>query len=182
MEWLATQDPMRLVFIDETGCNLAMGRHYARAPRGERAMDRLPNKRGGPITIIGALRHDGLDALMTVDGGTDTLVFQAYVDQVLIPTLEPGDIVVLDNLAAHRADGVRQSIEAAGCELVFQSPYSPDLNPIELAWSKVKAFLRTARARTRDTLDMVLGWTLELVTHSDAQGWFRHCGVGHQRT
>ena len=179
---MARQDPTKLVFIDETGCNLAMGRHYARAPRGVRAMDRLPNKRGGPITIIGALRHDRLDALMTVNGGTDTLVFQAYVDQVLVPTLKPGDIVVLDNLAAHRADGIRESIEEAGCQLVFQSPYSPDLNPIELAWSKVKAFLRTARARTRETLDLVLGWCLELVSMSDASNWFRHCGVGHQPT
>ena len=130
--------------------------------------------------MIGALRSDRLDALMSVNGGTDTLVFQAYVDQVLVPTLTPGDIVVVDNLAAHRAESVRQSIESAGCALVFQSPYSPDLNPIELAWSKVKAFLRTARARTRDTLDMVLGWCLEIVTPSDAAGWFRHCGVGHQ--
>lgn len=156
-----------------------MGRHYARAPVGVRALDRLPNKRGGPITIIGALRVDRLDALMTIEGGTDKPVFQAYVDHVLIPTLEPGDIVVMDNLAAHRADGVRRSIETAGCTLVFQSPYSPDFNPIELAWSKVKSFLRTGRARTRDALDTLLTWCLELVTDSDSRNWFRHCGIGH---
>ena len=132
--------------------------------------------------MIGALRHDGLTALMSVNGGTNTDVFQAYVDQVLLPELSPGDIVVVDNLAAHKAASVRQSIESAGCQLVFQAPYSPDLNPIELAWSKVKSFLRTARARTRDVLDRVLGWCLDLVSPTDAINWFRHCGVPGQLT
>ena len=119
---------------------------------------------------------------MSVNGGTNTDVFQVYVDQVLLPELSPGDIVVLDNLAAHKAASVRQSIESAGCRLVFQAPYSPDLNPIELAWSKVKNFLRTARARTRDVLDMVLGWCLDLISPTDAINWFRHCGVQGQLT
>lgn len=168
------------MFIDETGCNLGMSRHYARAPRGERAFDKVPRNRGGPITVIGALTADGLTAMMSIEGGTDTLVFQAYVDHVLVPELRPGDIVVLDNLAAHKADGVRASIDAAGATLVFQSPYSPDLNPIEMAWSKVKAFLRAARARSRDALDTALAWAMATVTADDAHGWFRHCGVGRQ--
>src|SRR5262249_53603306 len=135
--WLAAQDPERLVFIDETGCNLGMARHYARSARGTRATDRGPRNRGGPITIIGGLTLRGLSAVMTVEGGTDTLVFQAYVDHVLVPELRRGDIVVMDNLAAHKAPGVLASIEAAGCSVVFQSPYSPDLNPIEMGWSKL---------------------------------------------
>lgn len=168
------------MFIDETGSNLAMARHYARAPRGQRAIDQVPRNRGGPITVIGALTSSGACAFMSVDGGTDTLVFQAYVDHVLVPELEPGDIVVMDNLAAHKADSVRRSIEAAGCSVVFQSPYSPDLNPIEMAWSKIKVFLRGARARSREALDMSLRWAMELITADDALGWFRHCGVGLQ--
>lgn len=168
------------MFIDETGSNLAMARHYARALKGRRAVDRVPHQRGGPITVIGALTANGACAFMSVEGGTDKLVFQAYVDDVLVSELQPGDIVVLDNLGAHKCDGVRQSIEAAGCTLVFQSPYSPDLNPIEMAWSKIKAFLRGARARTRDALDLALAWAMELVSPDDALGWFQHCGVGIQ--
>lgn len=175
--WLACQDPRRLVFIDETGCNLGMARHHARAPRGQRATDRVPRNRGGPITIIGALTLRGLSAVMTVEGGTDTLVFQAYVDHVLVPELHEGDIVVMDNLAAHKAPGVRASIEAAGCTVVFQSPYSPDLNPIEMAWSKLKWFLRTARARARESLDTAILWALDLISPTDARGWFTHAHV-----
>lgn len=177
IRWMGRQEAGRLVFIDETGCNCAMARHHARAPAGTRAMDRLPRNRGGPITIIGALRSDGLTAVMTVEGGTDTLVFQAYVDHVLVPELRPADIVVMDNLAAHKADGVRASIEAAGCSLVLQPPYSPDLNPIELAWSKLKSYLRTARARTREALDVAVKWAMDTVSSRDAMGWFRHSHV-----
>lgn len=114
---------------------------------------------------------------MTVEGGTDTLVFQAYVDQILVPTLRRGDIVIMDNLAAHKAAGVRRSIEEAGCTLVFQPPYSPDLNPIELAWSKLKWFLRTARARAREALDLAIAMGMELIDPSDCLGWFRHSRV-----
>jgi transposase len=177
LEWLAAQDPSRLVFIDETGSNLGMARLYARAPVGQRAHDRIPCNRGGPITIIGALRLRGLSAVMTVNSGTDRQVFQAYVDEVLVPDLLPGDIVVMDNLAAHKMRRVRASIEAAGCALVLQPPYSPDLNPIELAWSKLKTFLRTARPRTREALDTVVNWALELITPQDALGWFHHSRV-----
>ena len=127
--------------------------------------------------MIGALTLNGLEAMMTIEGGTDGDVFETYVDQVLVPVLLPGDIVVLDNLGAHRTAKVRQSIEAAGCLLVFQPPYSPDFNPIELAWSKLKEFLRTARARTREGLDNAVAMAMDLVTPDDAYGWFHHCGV-----
>jgi transposase len=179
---MAAQEPDRLVFIDETGSNLGMLRTYARSPVGQRVFDCAPSNYGGPITILGALSLTGLFAMMTVEGGTDTLVFQAYVDQVLVPELRPGQIVVMDNLAAHKAQGVRASIEAAGCFLVFQPPYSPDLNPIELAWSKLKSFLRTARARTRDALDKAVVWATEVVTPEDARGWFAHAHVLAQPT
>lgn len=154
-----------------------MTRKRGWAPVGEVLEEAVPRNRGTVTTVIGALRMaTGLDALMTVEGGTTTEVFAAYVEQVLGPTLKDGDIVVMDNLAAHRATQIRDLIEERGAKLVFQPPYSPELNPIELAWSWVKDWLRTARARTHQGIDIALAMAAELLDGKDAAAWFRHCG------
>jgi transposase len=113
---------------------------------------------------------------MTVDGATDTAVFRAYVEQVLVPTLVPGDIVVMDNLSTHKVSGIRETIEAAAAQLLYLPPYSPDYSPIESCWSKLKTSLRKAKARTRDRLDEALKQAIEQITDSDAKGWFKLCG------
>jgi transposase len=154
-----------LKFVDESGVNLAMTRLYGRAPTGERVLGSVPQNYGPNVTMLGALGVQGLHAVMTVDGATDTDVFRTYVRQVLGPTLTPGDIVVMDNLRAHKAVGVQQAMARRGARLLDLPPYSPDLSPIEPCWSKVKTALRKAKARTR-----------EAITDADAHGWFRHCG------
>ena len=127
--------------------------------------------------MIGALSLKGLGPVMTIEGGTTGDVFVAYVDQLLVPELEPGDIVVMDNLAAHKDARVKALIEAAGARIVFQPAYSPDLNPIELAWAKVKWFLKIAKARTHDALNNALAMVMEIIAvDGDAEPWFKHCG------
>jgi transposase len=126
--------------------------------------------------MIAALSLHGVDAVMTIDGATDAEVFRAYVEHVLGPTLVPGDIVIMDNLRAHKVAGIRERIEACGAQLVYLPPYSPDLSPIEPCWSKLKTLLRAAQARTRDAIDAAIEHVLAAVTLSDARGWFRHCG------
>jgi transposase len=163
-------------FVDASGLNLAMTRLYGRAPAGERVMGSAPQNYGPNVTLLGALGVQGLHAVMTVDGATDTEVFRTYVRQVLGPTLTPGDIVVLDNVRAHKAVGVQQAIARRGARLLDLPPYSPDLSPIEPCWSKVKTALRKAKARTREALDMAITGALAPITNTDAQGWFRHCG------
>ena len=165
-----------LVFLDESGATTAMVRRYARAAGGARAVGRVPGGHWAQLTILSALSLAGLGATMTVNAATDTDVFVAYVAQVLVPTLRPGQVVVLDNLGAHKAAAARRLIEGAGCRLLFLPPYSPDFNPIEQAWSKLKTALRTAGARTRDALDAALRDALDWITAADARGWFRHCG------
>lgn len=166
----------RLKFIDESGVNIAMTRWFGRAPRGQRVIDAIPKNHGRNVTVLGALSCGGMEAVMTVDGATDAAVFQAYVDQVLSPTLAPGDIVVMDNLGAHKVAGIREAIEATGAALLYLPPYSPDYSPIENCWSKLKTFLRAAKARTRDRLDAALVQALDTISASDARGWFAHCG------
>lgn len=175
--WRRGVDPERLVFIDETGSHIAMDRKRGWSPRGELLEQALPRNRGTVTTVIGALRlSTGLDALMTIEGGTSAEVFAAYVEHVLVPTLRPGDLVVMDNLGAHRTDEVRRLIEEAGAKLVFQPPYSPEFNPIELAWAWVKNWLRASRARTVERIDTSLALAVRLLGPDDAAGWFRHCG------
>ena len=174
--WQAGVDPGRVFCIDETGLTIAMARTYARAPRGERVSDKVPRNRGTVTTIIGALTIDGLTAMMTVEGGTSGDVFLAYVLNILGPELRPGDFVVMDNLAAHKDPRVLAAIEARGAKAIFQPPYSPEVNPIELAWAWLKSFLRTARARDRRSLDLMVGWAMRMLNPTDAGGWFRHCG------
>ena len=166
----------RFKFVDESGANIAMTRLFGRAVRGCRVSDAVPKNHGSNVTILGALSCDGLDAVMTIDGPTDAAVFRAYVGQVLVPTLTPGDIVVMDNLGAHKVKGIREAIEAAGAALLYLPPYSPDWSPIEACWSKLKTYLRAVKARTRQALDQALTDAIDLITATDARGWFAHCG------
>jgi transposase len=174
--WAAQQDPSRLVFIDESGSHIGMTPMRARAPRGQRVEEAIPRNRGKVNTMIAALRRAGLGARMTVLGGTSGGVFTAYVQQILVPTLKPGDIVVLDNAGAHKVAAVRQAIEAAGAELVFLPPYSPDLMPIEESWSFVKHDMRAAKPRTTEALDTAFVDAAARVTPDHAAAWFLHCG------
>ena len=169
-------DASHLVFVDESGANTNMTRLYARARDGQRAMDSAPHGHWKTTTILGSLRLDGSNASMTLDGATDNLAFSAYICHVLAPTLKPGDRVILDNLPAHHSAAAQAAIRAVGAEILPLPPYSPDLNPIEKMWSKVKALLRTAKARTREDLEMAIGKALQSVTPEDAQGWILECG------
>jgi transposase len=165
-----------LKFVDESGVNLAMTRLYGRAPAGQRVVGSVPQNYGPNVTMLGALGVDGLQAVMTVDGATDAAVFRTYVKHVLGPALRPGDIVVMDNLQAHKAVGVQQAIARRGARLLYLPPYSPDLSPIEPCWSKVKTALRKAKARTRGALDAAIAEVMVTVSLTDAWGWFKHCG------
>jgi transposase len=165
-----------LVFIDETGSHLGLTRLYARAPRGERARGSAPRNRGRARTTISSVTLDGMGPGLLVEGGISTAGFEAYVEHVLAPTLEPGQIVVMDNLQQHRGARTREAIEARGAELWFLPSYSPDLNPIEEAFSKLKALLRTAAARTHEALVAAIWAALEAITPADARGYFSHCG------
>lgn len=177
IEQIQACDPDRLIFLDESGSNIAMTRTHARAPRGERARGVVPRNRGRVTTMLGALSIDGIEAMMTVEGGTTAPVFLKFLDDYLVPRLRPGDVVVMDNLGAHHAKGVRERIEACGASIVYQPPYSPDLNPIEHAWSKIKALLRALGARTVALLMAAVVHAASFITPSDAAGWFKHCRV-----
>ena len=150
-------DPRRLVFIDETGANTKMARRYGRARRGQRVIGKVPHGHWKTTTFVAALRHDGLTAPLVVDGPMNGDVFLAYVQQQLVPTLRPGDLVIMDNLASHKKAGVREAVEAARAQLVYLPPYSPDFNPIELLFAKLKWLLRTAAERTITDLWRRLG-------------------------
>jgi transposase len=168
--------PADLIFVDEAGSHQAMTRLYARAPRGHRAYATRPVNRGSHITMLGALGPSGIVAAMTVEGFTDGAVFLAFVQEVLVPQLRPGHVIVLDNLKAHKVVGVAEACAAAGAHLLYLPPYSPELSPIEECWSKIKARLRAKAARTRAALEQAIAEALEAVTAADAQGWFRHAG------
>lgn len=169
-------DLSRFKFIDESGVNLAMTRLYGRAPRGERATGSVPINYGSNLTMIGALGVGGLEAMMTVDGATDGEIFRVYVVEVLCPSLRRGDIVVMDNLRAHKVSGIREAIEGRGAKLIYLPPYSPDLSPIEMCWSKIKTELRAIGGRTRRRLEGAIKKALSTITKSDALSWFAHCG------
>jgi len=162
--------------VDETASHVAMTPRYARAPRGTRAQGAVPRNRGRNTTLIAALRADGRGPAMTLDGAADGPAFVAYVRAFLVPTLRPGQSVVLDNLAVHKVAAARRLIEAAGCALLFLPPYSPDFSPIEHAFSRRKEALRRAGARTRAALEAALAAALDAITTDDARGWFRHGG------
>ena len=177
---LAGIGPERLVFVDETGIDTRATRTHARAARGQRAPGKVPWGHWERLTVIGALALDGVVASMSVAAATSTAVFVAFVEQVLAPALRdrPGAIVVMDNLPAHKAEAVRAGLDRVGLGHCYLPPYSPDFNPIEPAWSKLKARLRTNGARTREALDTALGPALRTITAQDARGWFRLCGYG----
>lgn len=169
-------DLKRLKFVDESGVNLAMTRLFARAPIGERVIGSVPKNYGASLTMIASLGVSGLDAMMTIQGATDGEVFRVYVEQVLCPTLVWGDIVVVDNLRAHKVAGVQEAIQRCGARLIYLPPYSPDLSPIEKCWSKIKTFLRAMGARTYEALEEAIEGAIATITESDALAWFVHCG------
>ncbi len=174
-------DARRLVFVDESGFHTSMTRSRARAPRGKRAYGKVPRNRGKNTTLIAALTLEGgMGISMTVEGATDAEAFEAYVERFLAPTLEKGQVVVLDGLGAHRTRRVRELIEARGADLVFLPSYSPDLNPIEEAFSKIKALVRKEGTRVREALVEAIGRALAAVTIEDAAGWFAHAGYWPQ--
>jgi transposase len=168
------------VFLDESGVTTEMTRRYGRAPRGERVAEGTPAGHWRTLSVLGAMTAQGLVATMTVESPTDGDVFLAYVEQVLCPQLRPGHVVVMDHLAAHKVAGVRGWIEAAGAELLYLPPYSPDFNPIEQAWSKIKQLLRSAKARTLAALETAITEALAAITADNASAWFAHCGYAIQ--
>ncbi len=176
--WLAARfDARRLVFVDESGFHTSMTRSRARAPRGERAYGKVPRNRGKNTTLIASITLEGgMGASMTIEGATDALVFEAYVERFLAPTLEEGQVVVVDGLGAHRTQRVKELVEARGADLLFLPSYSPDLNPIEEAFSKIKQLARKAGARTREALVKATAEALSAITLEDAVGWFAHAG------
>jgi transposase len=164
--------------VDETGSHLGMTPRYSRAPRGQRAGGSAPRNRGSNRTLVTSLSLDGAGPGLVLEGALNGAAFDAYVAHVLAPTLRAGQIVVLDNLSAHHGERARAAVEARGAELWFLPAYSPDLNPIEPAWAKVKAELRRVAARTPDALQEALGPALDAITPHDAAGCFRHRGHG----
>jgi len=177
-QWLKYQDRVeaeRLVFIDETWTRTDMAALRGWAPRGQKLSAKVPHGRWETMTFLAALRHDRIDAPWFIEGPIDGESFRTYVEKILLPTLRPGDIVVLDNLGSHRGKAVRQLIRSAGAKLFFLPKYSPDLNPIEEAFSKVKAFIRRHRAiLVHEGFDLMQ--CMEVVTASDAVGYFLHAG------
>src|SRR3954447_13971647 len=175
---LAGVDPARLVFIDETGIDTRMTRAYARAAKGQRAVGKVPWGRWERLTVLGALALDGIVASRGVAAATGTAVFLAFAEEVLIPALRerPDALVVMDNLAAHKSEAVRGALDRAGLAHRYLPSYSPDLNPIERAWSKLKTRLRAVGARSREALEQALGPALATITAQDARGWFRLAG------
>ena len=170
------RDPRRLIFIDETWTKTNMTRRRGRAPRGQRLVEKVPHGHWQTTTLIAALGIEGVRCSTVVDGAVNGDVFEAFVEQVLVAQLKPGDVVVMDNLSSHKRQRTRERIESAGAELRFLPPYSPDLNPIELIFAKIKHLLRSLACRTRDTLWEAMQSVLDQITPSDASNSFRHCG------
>jgi transposase len=169
-------DPAKVVFIDETWAKTNMTRTYGRSNLGTRLVEKTPCGRWQTTTFLGALRADGFIAPLTVEGAINGELFRAWVEQHLAPVLKPGDIVVMDNLSSHKVTGIREAIEAVGAELRYLPPYSPDLNPIELAFAKFKKLLRDGAERTVDKLWKLCGSILDQFTESECRNYFRHCG------
>jgi transposase len=169
-------DARSLVFVDEMGTNTSLSPLYAWAPTGERASCSVPRNRGPNTTLLSSMTLEGMGTSLAVEGATNREVFEAYVQRVLAPTLHPGQVVVMDNLSAHKGDRVKELIEELGCQLLYLPPYSPDFNPIEEAFAKIKALVRKAEARTREALVEAIGRGISMVTAEDARGFFDHCG------
>jgi len=169
-------DPAKLVFIDETGANAKMTRRYGRAARGQRVVGRVPHGHWKTTTFVAALRADGLTAPMVIDGAMNGDLFVAYAEQVLAPTLRPGDVVVMDNLSSHKRVAAVRAVERAGGTVAYLPPYSPDLNPIELAFAKIKARLRAAELRTIDKVESFFGTVHDAFKPDECRAYIRHAG------
>jgi transposase len=165
-----------LVFVDEMGANVSLSPLYAWSRRGLRAHAKVPRNWGKNVTLVASITRRGLGPCLAVEGSTTREVFETYLERVLTPALRPGQVVVMDNLSAHKGSRVKEIVEGAGCELVYLPPYSPDLNPIEQAFSKVKRLMRKAEARTREALIEAMGLALDAVTVGDVRAFFAHCG------
>jgi transposase len=172
----ATLDPADLIFVDETSTHTALTRRRARAPRGERAIGRVPRNHGPNVTLLAALTPAGVGPALAITGAVDGAAFALYAERLLAPTLRPGQIVVLDNLSAHKSADARTALEAAGARVLFLPAYSPDFNPIELAFAKVKEHLRAAAERTPDGLVAATAAAIDAVTAADARSFYAHCG------
>lgn len=166
----------RFIFIDESGAHLGLTRLYGRAAPGQRVVEATPGYSGPHYTLVAGLSLSGVQAPLVFEGAMDTLAFETYVEQALVPGLRTGDVVLIDNLSAHKSSKARAAIEARGARLEFLPPYSSDLNPIEQCWAKVKEALRAAKARTWDDLINAMCKALRAVTADDAKAWFIHCG------
>jgi transposase len=175
-EQVQTLETHQLVFLDECGVNTRMHRRYSRAPKGQRAVGVVPKNWKTNTTILGALSPQGVQAVMSLEGATDRLAFEAFIEQVLLPTLKPGQVVVLDNLSAHKSRKAQQLVEDAGCSWLFLPSYSPDFNPIEMLWSKFKSDLRREAPRSQDHLNDLIWPLLKTATPSHANNWFRKAG------
>ena len=169
-------DAERLVFVDEMGTNVSLSPIYAWSRKGERAFGSAPRNWGKNVTLLASITAGGLGPCLAIEGATTGGVFEAYLERVLAPSLKPGQMVVMDNLSAHKGGRVKEIIEGRGCEVLYLPPYSPDFNPIEQAFSKVKGLLRKAEARTRESLIEAMGLALSAVSARDARGFFGHCG------
>lgn len=166
----------RLRFLDEAGATTVLTRLYARAVGGAGTPEAVPRNYGTSTSMIATMGVAGTEAAMTIEGSVETVVFNAYCEQVLQPTLKAGDVIVLDNLGAHRASRIEEIAAACGARVVWLPPYSPDFSPIELMWSKVKTYLRRAKARTQKESEKAIALALKTVTKSDCLNWFGHCG------
>ena len=166
----------RLVFVDEMGANISLAPLYAWSKRGERASGSVPRNWGKNVTLLASMSLEGMGECLAVEGSTTTAVFEAYLERVLVPSLRAGQVMVMDNLSAHKGSRVRELIESRGCELIYLPPYSPDFNPIEEAFAKLKALLRKAGARSREVLIEAMGRALEALTARDARNFFEHRG------
>ena len=172
-------EPERLVFVDECGTHTSLAPLYGYAPEGERLRLSVPRRRGKNTTLLASMSLEGMGPSLAVEGATTARVFEAYVERVLAPSLEEGRIVVMDNLGAHRPKRVRELIEGRGCELLYLPSYSPDYNPIEEAFAKIKNLLRQAAARSREALIEAIGAALSAVSARDVRGFFEHAGYRH---
>ena len=175
-EEVADLDVERFKFLDESSVNLSLTRLYGRAAPDQRVVDSVPQPSGPQTTTLAVIGLTGITAPLVLSGAVNGAVFYGYIAQCVVPTLQPGDVLFMDNLSAHKVAGIEALIEARGAQLIYLPPYSSDFNPIELAWSKVKTILRRLKARTFPDLIAALKQALLAITPQDIQGWFVHCG------
>jgi transposase len=171
----------RFEFVDECSTNTSLATFYAWSPKGQRARCKVPRNYGPNVTLLASMTHEGIGPCLVVEGATTREVFETYIEQMLRPALRPGQIVVIDNVSWHKSERVRELIEERGCELLYLPPYSPDLNPIEEAFAKVKGLMRGAEVRTREALVETISTVLSAITARDAWGFFEHCGYPIRR-